>query len=162
MMQVITINFIRMKKFLGIVVLSLLLIGNAFAEHFILECSFENEKYEQIIKHEDNKTDGHYLLYRHKNNSKMEFMTDNGYVTKFEITVKDNNETYNLNGFSPLPHKLSEKWFVFLGDREIISSYLRAQNKDGESFRTYKITSLLSHGPRRIMEGTCKKFDKKL
>ena len=150
-----------MKKLLGIVVLGLLININAFAEHFILECSFENEKYEQTINHEDDRTGGHYLLYRHMHNSKMEYVNE-GYVTKYEITVKDNDETYKLNGFRTRKSGLSEMWFVFLGEREIISSYLTVQDKDGENFKTYKITSFLSHGPRRILEGTCKKFDQRL
>ena len=160
-MHVIATNFIRMKKLLGIAVLSLLLIGNVFAEHFLLECSFENENYEHTINHEGDQTDAHSLLYRHIHNSKMEFM-NGGYVIKHEITVKDKDETYKLNGFKTRKSGLSEMWFVFLGEREVISSYLTVQDKDGESFKTYKITSLLSHGPRRIMVGTCKKFDKKL
>ena len=48
-----------MKKLLGIVVLSLLLSGKAFAEHFLLQCSFENENYEHTINHEGDETDGH-------------------------------------------------------------------------------------------------------
>ena len=161
MMQVIATNFIKMKKLLGIVVLSLLLIGNAFAEHFLLECSFENENYEHTINHEGDKTDAHSLLYRHIHNSKMEFM-NGGYVIKHEITVKGNDEKYKLNGFKTRKSGLPEMWFVFLGERDFISSYLKVQDNDGERFKTYKITSLLSHGPRRVMVGTCKKFDKKL
>ena len=149
-----------MKKLLGIVVLGLLININAYAKHFILECNFENENYEQTINHEGDETDAHSLLYRHMHNSKMELM--DGYVIKHEITVKDNDKTYKFNGFKTRESGLSEMWFVFLGEREIISSYLRVQDKDGESFKTYKITSLLSYGPRRILEGTCKKFDQRL
>ena len=75
---------------------------------------------------------------------------------------KDKDEKYKLNGFKTRKSGLFEMWFVFLGGKEVISSYLKVQDKDGERFKTYKITSLLSHGPRRIMVGTCKKFDKKL
>ena len=85
-----------------------------------------------------------------------------GYVIKHEITVKDKDETYKLNGFKTRKSGLFEMWFVFLGEKEVISSYLKVQDKDGERFKTYKITSLLSHGPRRIMVGTCKKFDQRL
>ena len=152
-----------MKKLLSIIVLGLLLSGNAYAtQHVHLKCSYEGYDYEQIIKSSNNKPGGYNLMLRDMHDrSKLEFIKEGGYVKKFNITVFEKNRSYELNGVENPVHGLEEMYFVFFGQQEIISLYLKAFKLElgRENFKDYYITSTSNSAPNRIMKGTCKRFD---
>ena len=125
-------------------------------EHF--KCSYEGYNYEQIIKLIPG---GYDLILRDTHDqTKLELIQKDGFVFKYNITVFDGNRSYELDGISP-SYSLEEKHIIFFGDREIISLYLKAfePEVDRENFKDYYITSTSNSAPKRIMEGTCKRFD---
>ena len=149
-----------MKKLLSIIVLGLLLSGNAFSsQHVHLKCSYEGYDYEQIIK----SSPGAYnlMLRDIHNNSTLESIKEGGYVKKYIITVFEKNRSYELNGVENPTNGFEEMYFVFFGHQEIISLYLKAFELElgRENFKDYYITSTSNSAPRRIMKGICKRFD---
>ena len=149
-----------MKKFfLLILVIFSFSIKNIHAfEQEHLKCSYEGYNYEQIIKLIPG---GYDLILRDiHDRTKLEYIQKDGFVVKYNITVFDGNRSYELDGISP-GYSLEEKHIVFFGKREIISLYLKAfeLEADRENFKDYYITSTSNSAPKRIMEGTCKRFD---
>lgn len=149
-----------MKKFfLMVLVIFSFLSENVYAskkEYF--KCSYEGHNYEQVIKLIPG---GYYLMLRDMHdNSKLEHIKEEGFVYKYNIIVIDGNRSYELNGVSP-SNSLEEKYIIFFGKREIISLYLKAfeLDPDRENFKDYYITSTSNTAPKRIMRGTCKRFD---
>ena len=149
-----------MKKFflLILVIFSFSIKSIYASEQEHLKCSYEGYNYEQIIKLIPG---GYDLILRDMHDqTKLELIQKDGFVVKYNITVFDGNRSYELDGISPR-RSLEEKHIVFFGKREIISLYLKAYELEAgrKNFNDYYITSTSNSAPKKIMEGTCKRFD---
>ena len=128
-----------MKKLLGIVVLGLLLSGNAYADRVVtFKCNFDIENYEYIINwHRDSYNE---ILIRNMR-SKESYYTD-GLKSSVDITVIEGNRSYNFKGFKNNGSNSVQHNFVFLDQSNILFADLQALSFDDKRRAVeFKITS---------------------
>ena len=144
-----------MKKFLGIVVLGLLLSGNAYAEEDVYYCKLKNpykaskDKYEYTIIWYKWKL--HNLVLQDGKNK--ELILEEPAKTKASIKVKKGEEEYSYNGFK---NNMSgeEHYFVFIDGANIIYAYIEATKFETAKPVKWEITSF-DNAFDQITKGTC-------
>ena len=148
-----------MKKLLGIVVLGLLLSGNAYAEETdVYYCKLKNpyeaskDKYEYTI-----------IWYKEKNHNLIlqddktkELILSEVIKTKASIKVKKGEEEYSYNGFKNNMGYL-ENYFVFIDGANIIYAYIEATKFENAKPVKWEITSF-DNAFDQITKGTCNKL----
>jgi len=143
-----------MKKFLAIIVLGLLLSGNAYADRVVtFKCFFERDNYEYIINWQ---RDNYNEIIIRGMQSKDIYYQDN-LKSSADITVIENDRSYNLNGFknngsNPVQHN-----FIFLDQSNTIFADLQATSFDTGIAMEFDITSF-DNALDIITEGTCEAF----
>ena len=142
-----------MKKLLGIVVLGLLLGGNAYADNTTtFKCNFERANYEYTINlYTKDVNELRLLNMRSKDIYHYDAMKRSA-----DITVIEGDRSYNFKGFKN-NNANDEHHFFFTDRSNSLYAYL-VINQDWESKpSTFNITSFDS-AIDKITKGTCEAF----
>lgn len=148
-----------MKKLLGIVVLGLLLSGNASAITFECEMNspyISHKIYKYIIETSD-ENDNEVLLFNRKENKILQRYS---YKSKATLTILQNDRKYLYDGFQ-IRNGMSEKQFIFIEDAVVAHSvYLHLFVKDKDILNADKLydAKSIDTGLDDFSSGICKQF----
>ena len=142
-----------MKKLLSILVLSLLLSGNTYADNTITyKCEFDRENYEYIINwHQYEYND---LTLKNRNTQKLFFQDELKHSA--DITVMNGETSYKLLGFKNNQSHL-EHYLVFLDGTDFLYAYISATKFDTGKPVYWEITSF-DNAFDKVTKGNCKEF----
>lgn len=143
----------KIKKLLGILILSLLFGGSAFSDNIITyKCKFDRKNYEYIINWHTNEINDIILLNR---SSKDYYYTD---VMKgsVDVTVINGEDSYNFKGFKNNRSHL-EHYLVFLDGSNFLYAYIQASKFDTGRAVDWEITSF-DNAIDKVTKGNCKEF----
>ena len=142
-----------MKKLLGIVVLGLLLSGNAFADRTVtFKCIFDRENYEYIINwHRDTYNE---IFLRNMQTKEMYY--SDALKSSVDITVINRDRSYNFKGFKNNGSNSVQHNFVFLDRSNTLFADLQATLFDDERRAVeFKIIAY-DDALEQFLVGTCK------
>ena len=142
-----------MKKILSIIVLSLLLSGNAYAADRVVtfKCTFERNNYEYIINWQ---RDSYNEIHISDMESKDIYYQDN-LKSSADITVIEGDRSYNFKGFKNNGSNSVQHNFIFLDQSNTLFADLQATSSDTGIATGFDITSFDS-ALDKITKGTCK------
>ena len=142
-----------MKKLLSILVLSLLLSGNTYADNTITyKCEFDRENYEYIINwHQYEYND---LTLKNRNTQKLFFQDELKHSA--DITVMNGETSYKLLGFKNNQSHL-EHYLVFLDGTDFLYAYISATKFDTGKPVYWEITSF-DNAFDKVTKGRCREF----
>ena len=142
-----------MKKLLGIVVLGLLLSGNALADRTVtFKCIFDRENYEYIINwHRDTYNE---IFLRNMQTKEMYY--SDALKSSVDITVINRDRSYNFKGFKNNGSNSVQHNFVFLDRSNTLFADLQATLFDDERRAVeFKIIAY-DDALEQFLVGTCK------
>ena len=142
-----------MKKLLGIVVLGLLLGGNAYADNTTtFKCNFERANYEYTINlYTKDVNELRLLNMRSKDIYHYDAMKRSA-----DITVIEGDRSYNFKGFKN--NSANDEHYFFFTDRAAsLYAYLVLNQDEGSKPNSFKITSFDS-AIDNITKGICEAF----
>ena len=143
-----------MKKLLGIVVLGLLLSGNAYAAENLVtyKCNLDRKNYEYTInwyQYEYND-----ITLKNMNTKKLFFQDELKHSA--DITVINGETSYSLKGFKNNQSHL-EHYLVFLDGTDFLYAYIAATKFDTGRATEFEITSF-DNAFDEVTKGTCKEY----
>ena len=141
-----------MKKFLYIIIFSLLLSGNAYADRVAtFKCAFARADYEYIINWQ---RDSYHEINIRDMQSKDMYYHD---IVKSsaDITVIDGDRSYNFKGFKNNGSNSTQHNFIFLNQSNTLFADLQATSFDTGIAVEFDVTSFDS-ALDKITKGTCK------
>ena len=141
------------KLFSTILILSLLLSGNAYAKDVVTyECVFDRENYRYTINwYEDVYND---IILKHMKSGKL-FLEDN-FKSSVTLTVIEGERSYTFKGFKNNNGHL-EHYLVFLDGNNILYAYLSASKFKVGKATEFEITSF-DNALDKITKGICKEY----
>ena len=143
-----------MKKFLGILVLGMLLNNNVYADNITtFKCSFKRSNYEYVINLY--KTDINEL--RLLNMRSKDIYHYDSLKRSADITVIEGDRSYNFKGFKN-NSAYDEHYFFFTDRAASLYAYLVRNQEEGSKPNSFKITSFDS-AIDNITKGICEAFD---
>ena len=142
-----------MKKLLGILVLSLLFSGSAYADDITtIKCKFDKD-YEYTI----NLYEKDFLEFYLFKNNKTEIYLSDGRKRAADITIIKNGISYNFRGFKN-NSSMTEHYLIFIDGPNLLFSYLRVLDR-GQNFKpkTFEVISF-DNAIDDVDKGKCEAF----
>ena len=142
-----------MKKLLGIIVLGLLLSGNAYSDDITtIKCKFDKDYEYTINLYEKEVLD----LYLFKNN-RTEIYLSEGRKRAADITIIKNGSSYNFKGFEN-NRGMDEHYFIFIDGTNLLFSYMRVLDRDQNAKpKTFEVINF-DDAIDDINKGKCEAF----